>query len=191
MTSPFGDRVHPVTGARDFHRGIDYGTRLQNWEVFALENGRVRASNQDRTNGHFIWVEYPRLGLRIFYCHLSVRNVVTGQWVDENTVLGRVGRSGRASGIHLHMGVQRNGRYFNHADFVYVEEVKNADNLKAVENPVIKVGDMVKMMGSVWATGQRVPLWVKLRRYEVVRVNERSALLKGINSWANLVDLKK
>lgn len=191
VTSPFGERVHPVTGKKTFHLGEDYGTRLENWDVFALEKGRVFASSQDRTNGNFIWVEYPRLGLRIFYCHLLMNNVVRGQWVDEDTVLGKVGRTGRATGIHLHMGVQRNRRYFNHADYEYVEEVKLADDLKAVDKAVIKVGDMVKMMGSVWATGERVPLWVRLKRYEVIKLNERSALLKGINSWARLVDLSK
>ena len=70
-------------------------------------------------------------------------------------------------------------------------EVKLVSNLRDTDLAQIKKGDMVKMTGSVWATGQRVPLWVKLRRWEVVRLNERSALLKGINSWAKLSDLRK
>lgn len=190
-TSPFGSRIHPVTKAKSFHYGIDYGTHLENWNIYALENGKVIASNQDSTNGNYIWVEYPRLKLKIFYCHLAVRNVIKGQSVDENTILGKVGKSGRASGIHLHMGVKLNGKYFDHAFYDYQELVKNADDLKSIDHATLKKGDIVKVIGTHWATGSKIPLWVKLKQYEIVQLNEKSALLKGVNSWANLNDLKK
>ena len=191
VTSPYGTRIHPTTKVKSFHYGIDYGTHLENWDIFALEQGTVVASNQDSTNGNYVWVEYPRLKLKIFYCHLALRNVVKGQSVNENTVLGKVGKSGRASGIHLHMGVKLNGKYFDHANYDYQELVKQADDLKEIDNAQIKVGDKVKVIGTHWATGTKIPTWVKLKQYEVVKVNEKNALLKGVNSWARLNDLKK
>ena len=193
VTSPYGTRIHPTTKIKSFHYGEDYGTHLENWDIFALENGKVIASNQDATNGNYIWVEYQRLDLKIFYCHLALRNVVKGQSVNENTVLGKVGKSGRASGIHLHMGVKRisTNKYFDHANYDYQELIKVADDLKELDKSQIKVGDKVKVIGTHWGTGQKIPLWVKLNKYEVIKKNDKSALLKGVNSWAYLNDLKK
>jgi murein DD-endopeptidase MepM/ murein hydrolase activator NlpD len=121
VTSPFGPRVHPVTKAKSFHSGLDYGTGLAKWSVYAIEQGKVLASNYDLTNGHYIWVEYPRIDLKIFYCHLDRRFVNKGAIVDDTTIIGLVGRSGRATGIHLHMGVKRisTNAYFNHAEYDY------------------------------------------------------------------------
>lgn len=191
VTSPYGTRIHPTTKVKSFHYGIDYGTHLENWDIFALEQGTVVASNQDSTNGNYVWVEYPRLKLKIFYCHLALRNVVKGQSVNENTVLGKVGKSGRASGIHLHMGVKLNGKYFDHANYDYQELVKQADDLKEIDHAQIKVGDRVKIIGTHWGTGQKIPSWVKLKSYQVVKCGDKMALLKGVNSWAYLIDLKK
>ena len=175
--SRYGWRLHPITGQRQFHYGEDYATGGQKWPLYALESGTVEHVGFDNINGNNIWIKYPRIDLKVFLGHLDVCYLKAGQRVNDDTLIGLTGTTGRSSGIHLHMGVQRNRRYFNHADYEYVEEVKFATDLKTIENSVIKVGDMVKMMGSVWATGQRVPLWVKLRKYEVVRLNERSALL--------------
>lgn len=198
VTSPYGERIHPVTKVRSFHYGEDYGTHLEHWNIFALERGKVVASNYDDRNGHYIWVDYPRLKLKAFYCHLQARSVLKGQWVDENTILGQVGNTGGLIngiqyklGIHLHMGVKLNGSYFDHAFYDYQELVKNADDLKSIDQEILKKGDLVKVVGQFWATGTKIPLWVKLKKYEIVKLNEKSALLKGINSWARLQDLKK
>jgi murein DD-endopeptidase MepM/ murein hydrolase activator NlpD len=191
VTSPYGWRVHPTTKKQSFHYGEDYGTHLEHWDIFALEQGKVIASNQDATNGHYIWVEYPRLKLKIFYCHLAYRNVFKGESVNENTVIAKVGKSGRASGIHLHMGVKLNGKYFDHSQYDYRELVKVASDLKLIDQVTLSKGDIVKVIGTHWATGSKIPLWVKLKKYEIVKLNEKSALLKGVNSWANLNDLKK
>lgn len=123
VTSKYGKRVHPVTGVVTTHLGEDYGTNLQNWTIYALENGIVTASNSDATNGNYIWVEYPIEELKIFYCHLLERKVKKDDKVTHATILGLVGMSGRATGIHLHMGVQKkvNGKwtYFDHGNYDY------------------------------------------------------------------------
>ena len=89
------------------------------------------------------------------------------------------------------MGVKLNGKYFDHAFYDYQELVKNADDLKSIDHSTLKKGDIVKVIGTHWATGSKIPLWVKLNKYEIIKLNEKSALLKGVNSWANLNDLKK
>lgn len=62
---------------------------------------------------------------------------------------------------------------------------KPASNLTAV-----KAGDIVKITGSRYATGQNIPFWVKLKSHTVKSVSGNRALLKEINSWVYIADLK-
>lgn len=67
--------------------------------------------------------------------------------------------------------------------------VKNEPR-KVAQYADIRAGDRVKIIGKNYATGQRVPSWVKLRTHTVAKVEPSRALLKEINSWVRLSDLK-
>lgn len=54
----------------------------------------------------------------------------------------------------------------------------------------VKAGDTVKITGSKYATGQNIPLWVKLKSHTVKLISGNRALLKEINSWVYIADLK-
>lgn len=54
----------------------------------------------------------------------------------------------------------------------------------------VKAGDTVKITGSKYATGQNIPFWVKLKSHTVKSVSGNKALLKEINSWVYIADLK-
>lgn len=53
----------------------------------------------------------------------------------------------------------------------------------------VRAGDIVKINGNKYATGQRIPMWVKLKKHTVKSVNGEKALLKEINSWVYTADL--
>ena len=53
----------------------------------------------------------------------------------------------------------------------------------------VRAGDTVKIKGSRYATGQKIPMWVKLKKHTVKSVNGEKALLKEINSWVYTADL--
>lgn len=53
----------------------------------------------------------------------------------------------------------------------------------------VKAGNIVKIKGNRYATGQRIPMWVKLKKHTVKSVNGEKALLKEINSWVYTADL--
>ena len=55
--------------------------------------------------------------------------------------------------------------------------------------PTVRAGDIVKIKGSKYATGQRIPIWVKLKKHTVKSVNGNRVLLKEINSWVYISDL--
>ena len=53
----------------------------------------------------------------------------------------------------------------------------------------VKAGDTVKITGSKYATGQKIPMWVKLKKHTVKSISGKRALLKEINSWVYIADL--
>lgn len=53
----------------------------------------------------------------------------------------------------------------------------------------VRAGNIVKIKGNRYATGQRIPMWVKLKKHTVKSVNGEKALLKEINSWVYTADL--
>ena len=66
----------------------------------------------------------------------------------------------------------------------------NKKAVKPSENkPAVRAGDIVKIKGSKYATGQKIPMWVKLKKHTVKSVSGNKALLKEINSWVYTADL--
>jgi murein DD-endopeptidase MepM/ murein hydrolase activator NlpD len=100
VTSDFGWRRDPFTGRAKFHRGIDlraaYGEDVQ-----AAGEGRVVFSGQQGGYGTTVMIEHAD-GTRTRYAHLSVALVEAGEKVDSGQPVGRAGRSGRATGTHVH-----------------------------------------------------------------------------------------
>ena len=112
ITSPFGYRKSFSTSAgatSSFHNGVDYGTDGKKKPQYAIEDGVVLSCGRDWAYGgaKFVWVVYPRLGVKMLHYHLDTIKVKSGQYVNKNTVLGTTGMTGRATGVHLHLGLKR------------------------------------------------------------------------------------
>lgn len=107
VTSPFGWRSDPFTGKKTFHAGTDYGTNCEKWGQYALEDGYVLVVRPNSTGGYgnYLWVRYPRLNISLMHAHLNDICVVEGQKVNSDTLLGHTGQTGKATGIHLHLGM--------------------------------------------------------------------------------------
>jgi murein DD-endopeptidase MepM/ murein hydrolase activator NlpD len=103
VTSAFGWRRHPITKEIKFHQGVDlraaYGQEVQ-----AAAPGKVVFSGDQGGYGATVVVEHAD-GTRTRYAHLSARLVKKGDEVGAGEALGRAGRSGRATGTHLHFEV--------------------------------------------------------------------------------------
>lgn len=78
------------------------------------------------------------------------------------------------------------------ADFYGIKK-KSAPAVKPSEDKptaaTVRAGNIVKIKGSKYATGQRIPMWVKLKKHTVKTVSGSRALLKEINSWVYTADL--
>ena len=103
VTSAFGWRRDPFTNRMKFHQGVDlraaYGQEVQ-----AASAGIVVFSGDQGGYGTSVVVEHPD-GTRTRYAHLSATVVRKGDHVGAGEPVGRAGRSGRATGTHLHFEV--------------------------------------------------------------------------------------
>ncbi|MFY9542871.1 MAG: M23 family metallopeptidase [Dethiobacteria bacterium] len=107
ISSGFGMRRNPFGGGSQFHYGIDiagtHGT-----PVYATANGQVSFAGYRGGFGNLVIISHG-YGFQTYYAHLSGFAVSNGQWVKRGQVIGYMGRSGRATGTHLHYEVHVNG----------------------------------------------------------------------------------
>ncbi|MGN1444151.1 MAG: M23 family metallopeptidase [Acutalibacteraceae bacterium] len=111
ISSPYGPRKSIKTAAGDtasFHNGVDYATYGIKLAQYPVTDGVVLSCGTDRAYGgaKYVWVKYTELGVKMLHYHLDSISVKKGQAVNKNTVLGYTGKTGRATGIHLHLGLK-------------------------------------------------------------------------------------
>ena len=103
VTSPFGWRIHPISGEWRFHAGVDlgyeYGTQIP-----ALYDGVVvQAGNYSDGYGIQVLLYHEAMDSYSRYAHMSEAWVAEGQTVWQGTILGLVGSTGNSTGPHLHL----------------------------------------------------------------------------------------
>lgn len=101
LTSTFGWRVHPISGDRRFHTGIDLGADMGT-PVVSAQDGRVVAADSMGGYGLAVIVENTTGNYRTLYGHLSGIAVRPGTVLKAGTVVGWVGSTGNSTGPHLH-----------------------------------------------------------------------------------------
>lgn len=115
ITSGFYYRIDPFTGEWKMHSGVDISHSFKA-PVLATADGVVISTGYDRAYGKFIEIDHGN-GFMTFYAHLSEILVVKGQKVTKGKVIGKLGRSGRTTGQHLHYEVRFEGRNINPVRF--------------------------------------------------------------------------
>jgi murein DD-endopeptidase MepM/ murein hydrolase activator NlpD len=107
VTSPFGMRVHPVTGVRKLHDGTDFGVPCGT-PVHAAAAGTVVEAGNAGAYGTRVTLRHGA-GLETSYAHLSAISSGVGATVRAGEVIGRSGSTGLSTGCHLHLMVRRDG----------------------------------------------------------------------------------
>ena len=108
VTSRYGKRKHPVTKKWRFHHGIDLaGTWQENIKVSA--DGVVTFAGYHGSFGKVIRIRH-NYGIKTTYGHLAKILVKKGQIVSEGQVIGKMGRTGRVDGAHLHYEISVDGK---------------------------------------------------------------------------------
>lgn len=110
-------RLHPVTGKRQPHYGVDYAAP-PGTPVLASAAGRVVFAGWSGGSGKMVKIRHPN-GYYTYYLHLSKILVRAGQSVAQGQVIGRVGSTGLATGPHLDYRIQDpRGRFLNPKKYV-------------------------------------------------------------------------
>ena len=110
ITSPFGPRDTISTAAGNtssFHSGTDYGTNGKKLTQYAIEDGTILSCGTASDGAKYVWVSYPRLNVKMLHYHLDTIKVKAGQKVTADTALGTTGKTGKSTGVHLHLGIKR------------------------------------------------------------------------------------
>lgn len=117
ISSPYGDRLHPISGKWKRHLGTDLTCPLGT-PIFATADGVVemtRASNQGY--GNLLKIRHG-LGFATLYAHLNQFAVKPGQFVEKGDRVGFCGTSGNSTGSHLHYEVRFIGKTLDPQDFM-------------------------------------------------------------------------
>ena len=117
LTSPFGMRIHPISGKWKMHNGVDMAA-AQGTPLYAAKSGKVTtASYQAGGAGYYVSINHGD-GFSSIYMHMTHFIVSPGQYVTAGQVIGYVGSTGGSTGPHLHFGISYNGTYVNPMDYV-------------------------------------------------------------------------
>lgn len=117
VSSEFGYRIHPITGKRSLHEGIDLANAVGT-EIYAAKSGVVEDVGYNDSMGNFVLINHGN-GFKSIYMHLTKYCVKQNQNVETGELIGYMGSTGESTGSHLHFGISKNGQYVNPRNYVY------------------------------------------------------------------------
>lgn len=106
-------RKHPVKRRIQPHNGIDFRAK-SGTPVYPALDGEIVAIGRARAKGKFVLIRHSN-GFETTYDHLRkfTKGLRVGSYVDTKDQIGEVGRTGYATGAHLHFGILKDGEYVN------------------------------------------------------------------------------
>lgn len=104
ISSKFGNRIHPFTGKKTFHNGVDVAIVIGT-SILAPEGGKITEA-WDHEKGGVSIAMVGSSGRRYGFAHLSVRKKAKGDLVNEGDVIALSGNSGASKGPHIHFTVK-------------------------------------------------------------------------------------
>jgi len=116
LSSPFGYRTHPISGASRLHAGQDIAAPSGS-PIYAAETGVVSSAGWRGGYGNATVIDHGG-GLATLYAHQSRFGVRAGQQVTRGQLIGYVGSTGYSTGPHLHFEVRENGTPVNPAGYL-------------------------------------------------------------------------
>ena len=116
VSSPFGYRVHPVTGKYTMHNGVDLPAP-KGTPFYATRSGYVTTATYHYTAGNYVSINHQD-GYSSVYMHMTHYVVSKGEYVKAGQLIGYVGSTGRSTGNHLHFGISKNGTYVNPMKYI-------------------------------------------------------------------------
>lgn len=111
LSSPFGNRKHPILGFTKHHNGTDFAAPTGT-PIMASGNGTVIKAGWCGNGGNCVRIRHNS-SYTTGYGHMSKIATKTGRRVRQGQIIGYVGNTGMSTGPHLHYTVSHNGKYIN------------------------------------------------------------------------------
>jgi len=116
ISDPYGWRIHPITGKKSFHNGLDFGNKKGS-PIYATADGVVQTVRRHKYLGKYLTVSH-NFGYQTKYGHLNKVLVKKGDVVKRGQIIAEMGNSGRSTGSHLHYEVLRYSKHRNPYDYL-------------------------------------------------------------------------
>ena len=141
ISSPYGERVDPITNKASFHNGIDYAIP-SGTEIKSNVSGTVTRSEFEKDGfGNYVVIK-DGTGKLHYYAHLTAKALQVGDVVNVNDTIGWSGSTGRSTGPHLHYEVRESHNIYSKSydpnlftSESYFESINSIDsNIKSWED---------------------------------------------------------
>lgn len=118
ISSPYGYRIHPVTGERKLHTGVDFAVP-QGTDIHAAESGTVIVAEWWSGYGYCVVIDHGG-GMWTLYGHIREGGikVSVGDKVERGQTIAESGATGRVTGPHLHFEVRIDGKPVEPMDYL-------------------------------------------------------------------------
>ena len=120
ITSEYGMRVHPITGAYKLHTGTDIGAPM-GADFVAAAKGVVTKAAMTPAYGNMVIIDHGG-GVQTLYAHGSEILVQVGQEVEAGTAVLKVGSTGYSTGPHAHFEIRINGQTVNPMEYLLKQD---------------------------------------------------------------------
>lgn len=117
VSSSFGSRMHPMTGKKHFHRGVDIPGKA-GAAVLAVADGVVTRSERNGNYGWMVEIDHGD-SYSTLYGHNRKNLVKVGETVVKGQMIAEIGSTGRSTGPHVHFEVAKDNRNINPIKYLY------------------------------------------------------------------------
>lgn len=117
ITSRFGRRSSPGGVGSTNHKGLDIAAKCGT-PIYAAAGGTVIHSGYKGSLGKLVIIDHGS-GVKSYYAHCNSLNISSGAKVNAGTKIAEVGKTGTATGYHLHFEIRVNGTSVNPQTYIY------------------------------------------------------------------------
>ena len=115
-SSPFGYRIHPITGESKLHGGLDFAG---SGPIVAAKSGTVLVAGYHSAWGYYVKIDHGD-GLQTLYAHMKAGSLLVspGQVASQGQQIGTMGTTGDSTGVHLHFEIYKNNNRVDPAPYL-------------------------------------------------------------------------